>query len=128
MSSHTPCTPAAVMEHLLHPTVHWLIIPVCHIRHRHPCSCERHLLVHDLAHPLFGQHGRDRVPSIDVVTFRLTGSVAHSTTVVQGELVKLGMIAANLDGQDVGWVAATTRRLRATARFGWERELGEKRQ
>jgi hypothetical protein len=48
--------------------------------------------------------------------------------VVQGELAKLRMITANLDGQGVGWVAATTGRLRAAARFGWERELGEKRQ
>jgi hypothetical protein len=48
--------------------------------------------------------------------------------VVQGELAKLGMIAANLDGQGIGWIAATTGRLRAAARFGWERELGEKRQ
>jgi hypothetical protein len=48
--------------------------------------------------------------------------------VVQGELAKLRMITANLDGQGVGWVAATTERLRAAARFGWGRELGEKRQ
>jgi hypothetical protein len=43
--------------------------------------------------------------------------------VVQGELAKLRMITANLDGQGAGWLAAMTARLRVAARFGWEREI-----